>query len=462
MKVLLVQAAYLYQHHTHLHPLGVLYIAASLRQAGYDVAVLDMKLEELTPEAAMERVRAQDPDVVGISAMTYEAACMHDLAALVKKWKPAAKVIVGGAHPANDVERTLRDQNIDLLCIGEGEITLPEYLANLEAGGDWREVKGLAAMVDGKLVRNEPRPFINDIDTIPFPAWDLVPLERYNYIHRGGIIFKNRKFMTMFSSRSCPYRCIYCHNNLGKVWRPRQPERVVDEIQAVYERYGVREIEFMDDMFNLDLGRVQDICRMIIERGLKISITFPNGMRADRMDLETVKWLKRAGMYRTMYAIESGSERMQRYMKKNVKLDKAREIVEQTAKLGIMTHGAFMLGFPGETREEMLQTLRFAWSSKFHTAAFYRVLPFRGSELHKIVFKDHPEPEMTVEQFEFHSSDINLSEVPEEEVTRLRKLAYQKFYLNPIRLWRIFWRLPNKLVLLPYLVGMFVRRGLQR
>jgi len=462
LRVQLVQAAYLYRHHTHLHPLGILYIASSLRQKGHEVSVLDMKVEEMAPEKAIERIKAYDPDAVGISAMTYEAACMHELAALVRKYKPDMPVIVGGAHPANSVERTLKDPNIDNVCIGEGEVTMPDYLETLSDGGDWTQVKGLAGRRNGGVHYTEARPFIEDIDTIPHPAWDLIPVEKYYYIPRGGIIFKYREFMTLFSSRSCPYRCIYCHNNLGKKWRPRKPELVVDEIETLYNNYGIREFEFMDDMFNLDLERVQKICRGILERKMKISMTFPNGLRADRMDLETVRWLKKAGMYRTMYAIESASPRMQTFMKKYVKLEKAREIIKQTADMGVMTHGAFMLGFPTETHDEMMQTLRFAWSSAFHTAAFYRVLPFRGSELHDMVYKDRPEPETSVEQFEYHSSDINLSDVPEEEVTRLRKLAYQRFYLSPRRLLRILWRLPNKLVLVPYLIGMFVRRALQR
>jgi anaerobic magnesium-protoporphyrin IX monomethyl ester cyclase len=137
-------------------------------------------------------------------------------------------------------------------------------------------------------------------------------------------------------------------------------------------------------------------------------------------------------------------------------------MIEAAVNLGIMTHGAFMLGFPTETEEEMKMTIDFARRSKFHTAAFYRVLPFPGSELYEMVKAKWPDLEITPERFEYHSSDVNLSEVPEDRVTKLRKKAYTAFYLNPLRLARIFFRLPNKPVLVPKLISMFFHRALER
>ncbi len=462
-KVLLIQSAYMYKHHTHLQPLGIMYVASALRKAGHEPHIVDMKVEGIGVGETIRRVAALKPDVLGITAMTYESDCMHALADEARKAMPDMPIVAGGAHAANMPEETLRKgASIDYVVIGEGEQTFAELVEVLGKGGDAHSVKGLAYLRDGEFVRSRERPYIEDLDAWPFPAWDLIPVEKYFDIHRGGIIFYHKEFMTVFSSRSCPYQCIYCHRNLGKVYRPRSPERVVDEIETLVREYGIREIEFMDDMFNLNKERVKSICGHILDRKLNIKMTFPNGMRADILDVQTLKALKDAGMYRTMLAIESGSPRMQKYMKKNVKLEMAKEIIGQAVSLGIMTHGAFMLGFPTETEQEMRMTIDFARRSKFHTAAFYRVLPFPGSELYEIVRRERPDLEITPARFEYHSSDINLSRVPEEKVTSLRKEAYIRFYLNPLRLLRIFYRLPNKFYLVPHLIKMFINRALEK
>ncbi len=462
-KVLLIQSAFMYKHHTHLQPLGIMFVASAIRSKGHDVRIVDMKVENIGVAETIRRVGEFKPDVLGITAMTYESDCMHALATQARKTMPDMPVVVGGAHAANMPDETLlKGKDINYVVIGEGEQTFTELLEVLENGGDVHGVKGIAFRDNGEVVRTEPRPYIEDLDAWPFPAWDLIPVKKYFDIPRGGIIFHYKEFMTVFSSRSCPYQCIYCHRNLGKVYRARKPERVVDEIEILVKDYGIREIEFMDDMFNLSKERVQHICQAIGERGLDIKMTFPNGMRADLLDVKTLKALKAAGMYRTMLAIESGSPRMQKLMKKNVKLEKAKEIIEEAVKLGIMTHGAFMLGFPTETADEMRMTIDFARRSKFHTAAFYRVLPFPGSELYEMVKKEKPDMEVTPERFEYHSSDINLSRVSEEMVTGFRKRAYLQFYLNPIRLFRILFRLPNKMYLVPRLIKMFINRALEQ
>ena len=461
--VLLVQSAHIYQHHTHLHPLGILYIASALREEGHEVGILDMKVERIGVEDAVRRIRGRSPDVLGITAMTYESACMHELARQVRAEMAGTPIIVGGAHPANEPEETLdRNPAIDYVCIGEGERTMAELVRVLQDGGKAEEVRGLAFRENGRTARSLPRPYIEDLDTLPLPTWDLIPLKKYHYMERGGIIFCHREFMTVMTSRGCPYRCAYCHRNLGKTWRPRSAEKVVEEIEILVRRYGVREIEIMDDMFNLKRSRVQQICGMIVDRGLDVRLTFPNGMRADILDEETLVALKRPGMYRTMYAIETASPRLQRHIDKNVNLEKTRRIIEKTVEMGVMTHGAFMLGFPTETEEEMKQTIDFAVRSKFHTAAFYRVMPFRGSALYDRVREQRPDANLDPTNFEYHSSDINLSEVDEARVTALRKGAYRKFYLNPVRLFRLFHRLPNKAVLLPHLLRLFVIRALEK
>jgi len=443
--------------------MGLMYLASALRSRGrHEVRIIDTKVEGLTVERTVERIREESPDVVGLTAMTYEARSLHGLAGAVKAIDPSIRVLAGGPHATNNVDATLADRQIDYVVKSEGEDTLVDLMDAMEANSPPAGVRGIAYRENGAIRETAPRPYIEPLDRLPFPAWDRVPVSRYFSIPRGGLIYKAREFMTIFSSRACPYRCIYCHNNLGKTYRPRSPENLVEEIEALVQEYGVRELIFMDDMFNLIPQRVHAICRLILERSLKVHLTFPNGLRADLLDEETLRWLKRAGMYRCLFAIETASPRLQKLIKKNVDFEKTIQAIRTARSLGILTHGAFMLGFPTETEEEMLRTVRFATEAELHTAAFFRVMPFKGSELYRMAVESGVRIEEDWDSYEYYKSPINLSAAPEETLTRIRKAAYRRFYLSPRRLVRLFWRLPNKRALLPYFALVFIKRAFFR
>ena len=218
----------------------------------------------------------------------------------------------------------------------------------------------------------------------------------------------------------------------------------------------------MDDIFNLRPERAKGIARGIIERGYDLKLTFPNGFRGDILDEELVLLLKEAGMYRCMVAVESASPRIQKVMKKGLKIEKVRKIVDFIADQGILVHGAFMLGFPSETEEEMRSTIDWAASSSFHTAAFFRVIPFKGTELFEEVEHAGYDLPNDWSAYEPYQTDINLSEVEEDEIFKLRKSAYRRFYMKPKRLWRIFKLIPNKLTMVPYLSLVFAQRAYAR
>jgi radical SAM superfamily enzyme YgiQ (UPF0313 family) len=464
-RVALVQTYHPYTQFTHVHPLGVMMIAASARQRGFgDLHLLDMKVEGWTPEQAADALLKLAPDVVGLSAMTYEAGCMHALAKLVKERLPRALVVCGGPHPSVAAEDVLKDANVDFVVRGEGELTFAELLEGLAAGhSEWSECQGLSWRApDGAVVHNPDRPPPQNLDELPFPAWDLIDHAKYHLVPRGGVIYAHKEFATIFSSRACPWRCTYCHNSYGKTFRERSAEHVLAEIELLVTRYGVKELVFMDDIFNFRPERAKKIAQGILDKGWKLALTFPNGFRGDILDEELVVLLKRAGMYRCMVAVESASPRLQKVMKKNLKIDKVQRIVDFIASQKVMVHGAFMLGFPTETEEEMQQTITWAAASSFHTAAFFRVIPFKGTELFQQV--EHAGYQLPTDwsRYEPYQAEINLSAVPEERILRLRKRAYRRFYLNPRRLWRIFSLIPQKRAMIPYLTLLFARRAYAR
>lgn len=465
MRVALVQTYHPYTQFTHVHPLGIMMIASQARAAGHeDVHILDMKVEDWTPEQCLERLMELKADVIGLSAMTYEAGCMHDVAKLVRERMPEATIVCGGPHPSVADEDVMEDSNVDFVVRGEGEFTFAELLDGLRDGRtDWSECTGINYRdAEGQAIRNPDRPPPRDLDDMPFPAWDLVNHPKYHTVPRGGVIYAHKEFATMFSSRACPWRCTYCHNSYGKTFRERSAENVLAEMKMLVEDYGVKEFVFMDDIFNFRADRAKKIARGIIDEGWKIKLTFPNGFRGDILDEELVDLLVEAGMYRCMVAVESAVPRIQKVMKKNLKIDKVETIVDYIASKNVMVHGAFMLGFPSETAKEMQETIDWAAGSAFHTAAFFRVIPFKGTELFQQVEHAGFELPSDWSAYEPYQSEINLSEVEEDEIFKLRKQAYRRFYLNPKRMWRLFRSLPNKTNMLPFLALLFARRAYAR
>jgi radical SAM superfamily enzyme YgiQ (UPF0313 family) len=464
-RTVLVQTYHPYTQFTHVHPLGIMMIAAAARERGHrDMHILDMKVEDLSPEQACARIEALAPRVVGLSAMTYEAGCLHELAKLLKARIPDIVVVAGGPHPSVAAEDVLKDAAVDFVVRGEGEHTFAELLDGVRAGRtDWTECLGLSWRDKaGAAVHNPDREPPSKLDELPFPAWDLIPHEKYHTVPRGGVIYAHKEFATMFSSRACPWRCTYCHNSYGKTFRERSAEHVLAEIDLLVTRHGVKELVFMDDIFNFRPERAKKIAQGIIDRGYKLALTFPNGFRGDILDEELVVLLKKAGMYRCMVAVESASPRIQKVMKKNLKIDKVKNIVDFIADQGVMVHGAFMLGFPSETEQEMNETIDWAADSKFHTAAFFRVIPFKGTELFRQV--EHAGYALPTDwsAYEPYRTDINLSTVPEDKIFALRKRAYRRFYWNPKRMYRIFKLIPNKTNMLPFLGLLFARRAYAR
>ncbi len=464
LRTALVQTYHPYTQFTHVHPLGVMMIAAVAREAGHaDCHILDMKVEDWTPERCVEELERIRPDVVGLSAMTYEAGCMHEVAKLVKDRMPGTTVVCGGPHPSVADDDVMADASVDFVVRGEGEMIFADLLTELDKGTtDFSDVAGINWRRDGEVVRNLDRPPPAELDEMPFPAWDLIDHAKYYTVPRGGVIYAHKEFATMFSSRACPWRCTYCHNSYGKTFRERSAEHVLAEIDLLVNEHGVKELVFMDDIFNFRPKRAKAIAQGLIDRGYDLKLTFPNGFRGDILDEELVQLLVKAGMYRCMIAVESAVPRIQKVMKKNLKIEKVKKIVEFTARQGVMVHGAFMLGVPSETKEEMEATIRWAAESHFHTAAFFRVIPFKGTELFQQV--EHAGFDLPTDwsAYEPYETDINLSKVDEVEIMRLNKGAYRSFYFNPKRLWRIFKLIPNKKTMLPFLTLLFARRAYAR
>jgi radical SAM superfamily enzyme YgiQ (UPF0313 family) len=433
-------------------PLGIMYIASVLRRAGHSVKILDLRTVEIKPFSLKTEIERFNPRIVGLSAITTEAQSLHQTAAVVKETIPEAIVIAGGPHASSYPEKVLMDNNIQACVLGEGEETAVELIDSILNGEDTdlEKVKGIAFRKNGEIIFTQPREYIKNLDTLPFPSWDLIDFTPYSKT-RSMASVGLRKYMSLFTSRACPYRCIYCHNMFGKGFRARSPSNVLDEIDMLNREYGIKEFEILDDIFNADKERARTIFKKIavLEKNLKFA--FPNGLRTDILDYETLRIFKEGGVHFTAIAVESASNRIQKLIKKNLNLEKVMENISICADLRIFTRGYFMFGFPTETREEVMETINFAVKSKLHSAMFFIVTPFQGTELEKnFVNKIDGVP---YDLHDYFLTTFNLSKCEDMELFLLQENAIQRFNQSLKRQLMMLRDLPRRRHIWIYGIG---------
>ncbi len=427
-------------------PIGIMSIASIARErCGWDVRIIDSFLHDDPEKEILDAITNWKPDVAGLSALTAEAQSMHRLAKVVRKGASEAIILAGGPHPSHYPVETLEDLSIDAAVISEGEATAEQLLNAIAKGELWREVKGIAVRDEnGEVIRREPQPFIDYLDALPFPAWDLVDISAYAV--RRGMDTSFRRYMTIMTSRACPYKCTYCHEIFGKIFRANSPEYVLKMINTLVEKYKVFHFDIVDDIFNFDGKRMETILDTLIEKGPSINFAFPNAIRADILTEEQIDKLCRAGCDYVCLAVETASPRLQKQIKKNLNTDKVMASIEAFARRRVFTVGYFMTGFPTETEEEIKKTYDYAFRSPLHMAFFFTVTPFEGTELYNenIDSVDCNANELST-HYIFQSS--NLSEVPEKRFLRLKTMAHIRFHFNVKRLYRICRDMPRLNVL---------------
>uniref|UniRef100_A0A6H1ZSR2 Putative radical SAM superfamily protein n=1 Tax=viral metagenome TaxID=1070528 RepID=A0A6H1ZSR2_9ZZZZ len=344
-------------------PIGLAYLAGMLLKHSYPVKIIDTIAEQMDDRELARAIKDYNPDIIGISAMFSEYAfSIHNTAKVSKTALPGAKVVLGGSYASTLL---LKDENVDCVVQGEGEMALLD-------------------IVRGSQVRHIQAPYIKDLDTIPFPARELLPMAEY-FKFRSPYVLRNPA-TSVITSRGCPRHCIYCsiHSVWGKYWRKRSVENVVDEIELLKDLYGIREINFNDDNISVDHLRMNEICDELIKRNLDIKWTMPNGIALWTLNEELIKKMRQAGCYRLTFGIETGNKRMQKYICKNIDLDYARQVIKWANDAGIWTISTNILGFPTETRQEINDTVDFAISSGVDFALFYNLTIFKGAVVEKL------------------------------------------------------------------------------
>ena len=433
-------------------PLGLAYLASVAEQSGHNVKILDTIVEGynnkfyedgytrigLPWETIRREIEKFHPNLVGItcpySLMDEE---MKTIARIAKNVDPKVPVVVGGAHPSSMPEYVIRDPNVDLLIEGEGESTFADLIRKLDEGNSYLNLKGLWLKADGKIRKNTRRDFITNLDSIPFPAWHLLSIEKYikiGQVHGGQ---KRKRYASMITSRGCPGRCAFCsiHNVWGYKWRPRSPENILEEIEKLVHEYKIQEIHFEDDNLTLSKDRFMKICDLIIKRNLDISWTTPNGVAVNTIDLELLEKMKKSGCYQLSLGIESGDPKvLKNIIHKPLSLQRVIKVIKWSKKIGMWTHGYFVIGFPGEASESIRRTINFAKETDLDSASFFIATPYPGTPLCSTVTSERLlESGFDLKKLRTMDATMDTEYFKAAELTEIQKRAYFEFMNHRIK-----------------------------
>jgi len=409
-------------------PIGLAYIASVLKAEGHEVSVLDLTVHPRSPEDFGALVRQEKPDMVGFTAVTPTVNMAVEYASKAKE-AGASLTVIGGPHVTALPDEAI-EKGVDVVVRGEGEITMKELAAN---PGAVANIKGLSYMSGGKVVHNPDREFIEDLDSLPFPARGLFPDMR-NY--KGQPVLGNRTPIGNIStSRGCPYGCRFCFKALfGRKFRARSAASIVEEWAHLVNDFGVKEITISDDAFTTDAKRVHEVCDMLISRGLNIPWTCSNGIRVNTATYDTLKHMREAGCYRAAFGIENGDEEVLKAIGKKITLKQVEDAIKTARRVGIKTTGFFMLGGPWDTMATMQKTIDFAVRVQPDYAQFSIATPYPGSELYDIVRKDGNLLISDWGRYDIYETEVYF-EMPgrftRQDVLDMNKRAYRSFYLNP-------------------------------
>jgi len=462
-------------------PLGVSYLAAMIR-GEVEVEIMDAAAEGFDREEILDenfirfgsslsdirsRIEKFQPDLVGATCLFSSVFPMvREVCQEVKRINPDILTIAGGTYPTFMPEYCLKEPSLDLICLGEGELTMLELIRRLNEGRSISDLDGLAFKENEHVKVNPRQHWIEDLDTIPFPARDLLPMDLYRQIGvPHSFSASSRNNAPLITSRGCPAHCIYCSSTRfwGNRYRFRSPDNVLDEIGELIERWGIEEVQFEDDNITANRARAKAIFQGIIDRGYQVRLNFPNGVALWTLDEELVDLIAAAGAYEMTLAFESGSQEvLSKIVKKPLNLDKARSITRYIKSKNLRTNAFFIFGFPGETREQMRETFRFANEMKTDMAYFFVANPLPGTEMFEIAKKrgmlrgDFNFENLTFTRSAYHEQIFPRGELERMAGREFLKYNLRSFLRNPWTLFKksvvdLFFKRPR------YTIGLFIR-----
>ena len=381
-KILLIKPRFLeLENNSISQPLGLIYIGATMKRAGHEVKIHDCCRDHCGLNVLKQIITDWNPDFIGISIIITELEQTKKIMGIIREIMPDVPVTFGGPWPSANPQEAIKTFGANFVVLGEGEIVFTELIDAINKGLPTGSIPGTASIVDGNIKLNPRSPLTEDeLNALPFPAWELLDHSLYAKMPSMAAV-GTRPYMSMVTSRGCPFRCAYCHQTMGKVFRKRTAESVLAEMEELRFNHGFKEFEIVDDCFNLDHERMKAILSGIRDRLGDVKLHFPASIRSDRLEPEDIVLFKQAGTVSVGFAIETASPRLQKMIHKNLNIEKAVIVINAAVKAGIYSTGYFMMGFPSESYEEASGTADFAIRSALHRALFFNPMPFAGTEL---------------------------------------------------------------------------------
>ena len=412
-------------------PVGLTYLAASLRDSGVDARIIDAKSLELTCEATVQAAVSEEPDFIGVTVFTSRLKSSLDVCRGIKALRPTTMVVVGGPHIHPLHREVIQQDFIDFCLRGEGEITMRELIDALSNGGDPARVRGITFRDGGGVVVTPDRPMLQNLDALPFPARDLLAHDTYRLSTGSGEV----RFAAVSASRGCPFDCHFC--SVPRFWprrRQRSAANVLDELRDV-QALGVEFVRFTDELFTARRRWVSEFCQGMVERGLN-TMAWSCDSRVDTISADLLEEMKRANCQVIFYGIEFGNQRILDLSGKKTAISQIYHVVRMTKEAGISPHANFMLGYPTETRQTIEDTIELACRVGVDGATFTIVTPFPGTELFDYCLEHNLLRTTDWEEYDYCRPDraiIQLPDVPDHELAGLWKKANWEFQFRHVR-----------------------------
>jgi anaerobic magnesium-protoporphyrin IX monomethyl ester cyclase len=422
--------------------LGLGYIAAAAERAGHDVRIIDCLKLRLDEYGLVKRLEDEDADIVGITFHSTDYAAVKRYADAIKRMKKRPILTLGGPHPTFEPRTTLDEMaEVDIIFTSEAEESFPAFIKEIENGADVREAaritKGVAFKDDGEYVKTQRTPLV-DINKFPFPAWHLIEPESYPTAPIG--IFSRRMWIApMNATRGCRANCAYCAAGkmAGYQVRVREPENIVDEMKMLANR-GIQEIHFMDDSLTHDRNFVLRFCNELKGAGFRIPWACPNGIRLDTLDAEMLREMEEAGCYAFSVGIESGSQRILDDMHKGLSVETIREkimLIKENSDIEVT--GFFIIGYPGETVDDIMRTIRFSTTLPLNRANYFNFAPFPGSRIYTKLKRIGMIGKLDYSSLYVHQIVYTPPGMTKRQLQRLQKKAYMNFYMRARILFKL-------------------------
>ena len=413
-------------------PLGIASLAAVMEREGASVGIIDAAVEGLTTPETLQRIFNFKPDVVGFTSTTSFFMAAVRASQALKKSHPRIPVILGGSHVSANPGHALSFSCFDIGVIGEGEETIKELIPALLSGGKLDSIRGLVCRLNGKLHRTPSRPRIEDLDSLPFPARHLLKLDLYK--PQPNDEYRLPK-TAMITSRGCPFSCIFCDKHVfGKNYRAQSPQRIIREVEHVHSQYGIRDVAFVDSCFGPGPERLKKVVAGFKKHPLPVSWTC--SIRCNAVTEEILREMREVGCWRVRVGIESGSDRVLKFIKKGITTADARRASTWASRVGLRPKAFFMIGHLIDNRQTIEETIRFARSLPFHDITVQINTPMFGTAQYDMASRYGHIDHARLSDLTYFEPVFIPQGMTKKELDYLFRKIYRSFYLRPITIWR--------------------------